>query len=574
MATIANLQTLVSANTSGFVKNIGKAQKGLNGFLNRLGGMKSMLAGVGASLGAGFAVRGISNLVGDQMEAIDATAKLADRLNIATESLSGLQYAAGQSGSSAEGLSKSLDVMNKNLGAAVMGGGPAAKMLDQLGLSASTLASQDPSTTFRQIADAISALPTPAEQAAAAVAIFGKSGAELLPVLKLGTSGLDEMQKRAEMLGLSLTRVEAAQVEQAGDALADIGSLFKGIGNQLAIGIAPYLEGIANSTIKWATTGTNLKDTVGAGIEFVVEAVKYLADYWDGAIILVESFGVVGGKAISMYLQGIELMVKAVSYLPEWLGGGVASKIDDGIDKIQANIAALEADLQKRLVAPDWSKQIDRNFSRWKAESAAAAQQAAEAQAEATQKAQDAVAGNAVTDFLGSKASAIFGGLTDTGKGLFDMAAPKGKEIFGGVIEGIEEVQNRAEQMNRDLDQSAANIFDSTRTPMEKFEAEMKQLQTLLDMGKITQDTFDRASTDAFRGIIDDDEQKDIGPPKAIAALERGTAAAFAAERQLESPEKTQKEIRDLNKEQRDLLAEAIKAIREGKSVAGVFPSP
>ncbi len=105
---------------------------------------------------------------------------------------------------------------------------------DGLGLSADRLKALTPEQQFLAVAAALRRIPDPTARAAAAMAVLGKSGTKLLPVIQ----DLDALRTEARRLGASMT---AGQAEAAG-ALADawdrvtatVGGLATAIGSALA----------------------------------------------------------------------------------------------------------------------------------------------------------------------------------------------------------------------------------------------------------------------------------------------------------------------------------------------------
>jgi hypothetical protein len=78
------------------------------------------------------------------------------------------------------------------------GGKEAVQALSSIGLSAADFQGLSSSEQFTLIANAINGITDPAQRAAAAVAIFGKSGADLLPAFReLGGNS----QSRSRVLG-------------------------------------------------------------------------------------------------------------------------------------------------------------------------------------------------------------------------------------------------------------------------------------------------------------------------------------------------------------------------------------
>lgn len=241
---VANLAVSVTAKTSKFRKGMGRARKALKKFrvgiaktLKRLTKFTALMAAAAAA-GAAFLAR-------SQMKTIDSMAKLADRIGTTTEKLAGLHHAAEITGAGAELMSKSLDVMTKRLGEAAGGTGEAKDTIKELGLNLQELIEMDPADAFYRIADAISRLPTQAQKAAAASDLFSRAGLQLVNTLDLGAKGLRKMHVEAVLLGLAFSRIDAAKVEAANDAIQRMRETFIGIGRTIAINIAPYIEFVA-----------------------------------------------------------------------------------------------------------------------------------------------------------------------------------------------------------------------------------------------------------------------------------------------------------------------------------------
>ena len=53
------------------------------------------------------------------------------------------------------------------------------------------------------------------------------------------------MAKESELLGLSMSRVDAAQIEAANDSITRAQGVFEGIGNQIAVSLSPLVSELA-----------------------------------------------------------------------------------------------------------------------------------------------------------------------------------------------------------------------------------------------------------------------------------------------------------------------------------------
>jgi len=254
MATIRTLSVSVTAQTEAFERGMKRMRKELKAVGRDVADAGRVVGTFGIAVAAAGAA-GLTLLVKNAMETIDATAKLSDRMGIATETLIGFQHAAELGGVSAEELRIGLETMLK-------------------GVSAGT----DPGAAFKSFADEIVALNDPVAQAQRAVEIFGKSGQRLLPILLEGSAGLNAAAAEAERLGISFSRVDAGMVERANDALTNVKNVFKGIGISLAVELAPLIEAAAKLFTDWATSGEGMGSKVTAALQGAVNILAQMAD--------------------------------------------------------------------------------------------------------------------------------------------------------------------------------------------------------------------------------------------------------------------------------------------------------
>lgn len=207
----------------------------------------------------GAAAVGLGYVVNRTMQSIDATAKLSDRLNIATEDLIKLQYATQIMGGTSETLTKSLERLAKGLGDIDMGSTEAQYALDKLGISLDDMMKVGSAEQLKMIADAMGKLDTATDKMAVAQKLFGRGGKALVNLLMLERKGIEKLGAEAEKLGLVYSRIDAAKVEAANDALLRVKSVLQGITQTLTIQLAPHIEAAAKGFTDWATEGEGLK---------------------------------------------------------------------------------------------------------------------------------------------------------------------------------------------------------------------------------------------------------------------------------------------------------------------------
>jgi hypothetical protein len=160
---------------------------------------------------------------------------------VSAQTLQAYQFAAEQSGVSVETFGKGIQKLGINLGEAQTGNKSAIKSFADLGLSVEELTRLSPEQAFEKVAAAISQLPNPAQQAAAAVGLFGKSGAELVPVFQEGAGFLAQMRAEAERLQLVLSKEQVQGLATLDDSISKVSASFKSLQARIVAELAPSL---------------------------------------------------------------------------------------------------------------------------------------------------------------------------------------------------------------------------------------------------------------------------------------------------------------------------------------------
>jgi hypothetical protein len=178
----------------------------------------------GLQLGTAFvsAVRAVATsftqFTAGAAASIDSTSKLSRSLNVTFGELQRLQLAADLSGASSEQLANAFTRAQVTITKAAQGSPEAARGLRQLGLSIDELQGLSSTQQFQAIATAIAEIENPAQRAAAAVSIFGKSGAQLLPTFQELGANLQDADNFFSGFRSQLTATDAKGIENINDA--------------------------------------------------------------------------------------------------------------------------------------------------------------------------------------------------------------------------------------------------------------------------------------------------------------------------------------------------------------------
>jgi len=221
-----------------------------------------------------------NSFVAGSASAVASVDDLSKRTGVSTQTLQAYQFAAEQSGVSVETFGKGVQKLGINLGEAQTGNKGAIKSFADLGLSVQELSRLSPEAAFEAVAAAISQLPGPAQQAAAAVSLFGKSGAELVPVFAEGAGYLAEMRAEAERLGLVLSKDQVQGLATLDDSIGKVSATFKAFQARVTAELAPSLIAAAESAATFiaALDVQEVAKSAEAAIGGVVAVARAAAD--------------------------------------------------------------------------------------------------------------------------------------------------------------------------------------------------------------------------------------------------------------------------------------------------------
>ena len=167
------------------------------GAMESLGGLKNKLLAVAG-------VTAFWKLIEPAIEAGAEIEKLSKTLGASTESLSQFKHVAELAHVSFESLTKGWRLMEKNVSLAAQGTGAAKDALRELGISATELKNLKPENQFEVLADAMAQVENPADKVRLAMQIFGRAGADLIPIMEGGSKAIQAAREEADKLGLNL----------------------------------------------------------------------------------------------------------------------------------------------------------------------------------------------------------------------------------------------------------------------------------------------------------------------------------------------------------------------------------
>jgi hypothetical protein len=335
---VGALRVDLSASSAQFEANMKKAkdavQKNASGMSAAMGkvGKKFTEAATALNRYAGYAVAGaavaMAAFVKQQIDIADKMGKLAQQTGTTSEFLSGMTLVASQAGTSLETVAKGIQRLSMNMNDMKRGVGESKETFELLNISVDnadgTLRNSE--DVMKEIADKFSKMEDGADKTAAAMRIFGRAGAELIPMLNMGSAGIEDLQKKAKEMGLVIGTETALQAAYLNDQLDILIKSAQGTGRSLALNLIPWLNETL-AVMKFAKEESGLLMAAWVGLGAIGDAI----------------FGSSTQQKIKQTKKQLELLrTEGIPGLGDL--GGIASQ---EIEKLEKELASLEAQKER-----------------------------------------------------------------------------------------------------------------------------------------------------------------------------------------------------------------------------------
>jgi len=235
------------------LKNMATEAGSTGSAFTKLGGtLNEALGSLGVSLAIGEIVSKLGALVSSSMEAGIEIGHLSQKTGISVQNLSVMGYAADQNGVSVELLAKGYKKLSTTLVQYQAGSKEAEKTFNDLGISQRELADTggDLWKVGELISDRFAGMPDGFKKNAAATALFGKAGSDLIPLLNQGSASMQGYASQAQALGLVLDEAGVKKMEALHQASLDADGAMKGLGLTLSEVLSLGLQGAAEFAAK------------------------------------------------------------------------------------------------------------------------------------------------------------------------------------------------------------------------------------------------------------------------------------------------------------------------------------
>lgn len=342
-SSVGNLNIQLTAGIANFVQNMDKAAQKMTSFAGGMTAsilkgnlMSAAITKVAGTL-ADLASSAITNIT-DAFQNLDGVDDLANRLGIATNNLIMLQFVSADAGVSNEMLAGSMTKLQMSMQMAIDGSKKQADAFSELGLNASQLQKMPVDKAMLKIGDALNQVGNKNEQAALAMAIFGKSGAEMMRLLGVGSEEIEKTKKRIEGLGGVIKDSDMTALDMANSSISTLKSGFQQMWNVLASQLAPVVLKFTDYIIDFATEN-KVAETVISGVWTTIRvSLNLLEPVWRALKLDWYALKLIWQGLELALVGGIRMVIVAFKNLMELFGVDMEIKFLDTLDKDLENI--------------------------------------------------------------------------------------------------------------------------------------------------------------------------------------------------------------------------------------------
>lgn len=219
-ARLDKMHTDLNRARTDFTRSADQMQAKADSLSGSIANIKSAYAMASAFIAGAF-VSAIAGAIKSTADHLDQLDEMSVKTGVSVEMLTSLELAAKQNSVSMEKLATSIRMMYRSMYEANGGSKEAADAYKRLGVEIKDAQGnlKSGNDAFLEVADAISKIKNPAEKSALAMKVFGRAGAEMIPMLQGGRKALQGYIDEAKRLGLVITSEDAARGAAFNDML-------------------------------------------------------------------------------------------------------------------------------------------------------------------------------------------------------------------------------------------------------------------------------------------------------------------------------------------------------------------
>lgn len=245
MAVVKNLIVRAGADFSELeqkMQAVGKKMSRWGKDVSKIG--SSMTTGI--TLPIAGAVAGLGAVAIKAGQAADELITMSNKTGISTTQLQEMRYAARFVDVEVETMTSSMQKLTKSMDGARDGSGAQADAFKALGVSVTNSdgSLRNSKQVWQETITALGGVKNETERNAISMQLFGKSAAELNPLIVAGGDALAKYGTEAQALGIVMSEADVNALGKFDDSMQQLQATMEGAKNKLAVALLPAVESL------------------------------------------------------------------------------------------------------------------------------------------------------------------------------------------------------------------------------------------------------------------------------------------------------------------------------------------
>lgn len=326
---------------------------GLSAVKDKIGGVQTAVAGL-VAVGGALSVGAFASMVKSAADAGESLKDLAAQTGASVEALSAIKGVAKLTDMSIDSVGSAMNKLSKNMATASEDGKGAAQAVKALGLNFEQFKRLSPNEQMMAVAKSMDEFADGGGKAAAAMALYGKEGARMIPFLKdLATVG--------ELHG-KVTAEQAEMADNLNDNLLKIRGSGEAWKKAVGFGILPVMSDLSSAWLDAMNGAGGLKQkitelakdgTLESWVRNAVTGFTYLVDVGQGLISLFPLIGKAIGGAVAATTVGFSAIFDAWVRLHNLDGAGAIEALKSGMQGVKTIAKDVAVD-----IAGIWNQEL------------------------------------------------------------------------------------------------------------------------------------------------------------------------------------------------------------------------
>jgi hypothetical protein len=220
-------------------------------------------------------------LIGGNVELASQTSKAAEKIGISAQEYQKLEYAAYQADVGTDTLNTGLKLLAKNAVAAAEGSDEMTEAFAGIQLRDQNHHLKTSSELLLDVAEKFEKTENPTERMALALKLFGRSGADMIPLLKLGRKGVAAYGAEIEKLGGIMSNDFLEKAERVEEGQKRMNTIWRAFKIDITDQAMPALQRVLDGTYEWWMRN---RDVVHSGLDSFTGLLSHNWDTLSGAI--------------------------------------------------------------------------------------------------------------------------------------------------------------------------------------------------------------------------------------------------------------------------------------------------